>query len=236
MLFEEFSDVTMGPSQAPGRVNPVSKLASSDMDMKTCGGLFLRFFSSGFVKWVSQGQLVYSDTSMAFLSNTRCLNDKVCGIQYLESRQLMPSQGHQASTTTTDSASLLAHDYLEINELQAFCQFAGAHGVRALESRLLSQVQESALEIKRCLSNNSATLLKVSRRMAQPTAWLEAVKKLTGLDDLFRHAVLIGSILKLRRILYHALQQTLQSRIPFLKSAVQQVCRSGCQRTAPGGG
>ncbi|XXQ39010.1 CYRIA/CYRIB Rac1 binding domain-containing protein [Plasmodiophora brassicae] len=209
VLFEEFSDVTMGPSQAPGRVNPVSKLASSDMDMKTCGGLFLRFFSSGFVKWVSQGQLVYSDTSMAFLSNTRCLNDK----------------GHQASTTTTDSASLLAHDYLEINELQAFCQFAGAHGVRALESRLLSQVQESALEIKRCLSNNSATLLKVSRRMAQPTAWLEAVKKLTGLDDLFRHAVLIGSILKLRRILYHALQQTLQSRIPFLKSAVQQVRR-----------
>lgn len=82
-----------------------------------------------------------------------------------------------------------------------------------------SQVQE----LKKLVLQNKEVLVMLRTNFDKPETMKELSKRLSSVDNVLQRMTIIGVILSFRSLLYEALNDQLEERIPFLYSTIQDV-------------
>lgn len=108
-----------------------------------------------------------------------------------------------------------------MNELRALADLIGPYGMKLLNETLMWHIASQVQELKKLVAANKEVLLLLRTHFDKPEIMKEQSKRLHNVENVLQRMTIVGVILNFQRIAQLALQEVLESRVPFLLNSVQ---------------
>lgn len=96
--------------------------------------------------------------------------------------------------------------YTDISELQALCSLIGAFGMKQLSDNLMSAVSQSAIEMKRLVTECKTELNIIRNKTHLPDQCAMSFSRIRTMGEFISHSKMVGAILAFRQLLGEASQ------------------------------
>lgn len=118
---------------------------------------------------------------------------------------------------------MIAENYTDRRELQALCQLIGPYGVRTIDQLLLRVVTEQVAALKQLVTSNNDALQNLMYVWSDRIKSSEFSQRLRNPDELLARTIYIGVILSFRRLLFAALSDVMERRVPFISNCIKNL-------------
>jgi len=120
-----------------------------------------------------------------------------------------------------DTQGSNAEDYFSPSELIALCRIIGPSGVRVMDTDLIKKATKNLEVLKMIFEKNTTLLKKIDmRKFYGIKQWAAVITKISGLDELVKNSISLGSILLFRKTLRDALSKVMRKEAPFESNSV----------------
>lgn len=159
---------------------------------KTVAALYIQWYSEVLLRRVSAGNICFSLNQRAFVS-----------------------------LTAEGAIPFNAEEFSDVNELRALADLIGPYGMKLLNETLMWHIASQVQELKKLVAANKEVLLLLRTHFDKPEIMKEQSKRLHNVENVLQRMTIVGVILNFQRIAQLALQEVLESRVPFLLNSVQ---------------
>lgn len=118
---------------------------------------------------------------------------------------------------------LKSERWCDITELKALCTLAGPYGVRCVDNRLLTLLQQHVGALRDMIKDQVPLLTDLRKRFNERAFWVDKTPAFPKqvLDKFFRHSVIIGCVLRFRQLLREGLSEAVREKTPFIWDTVR---------------
>ncbi|XP_065198542.1 nck-associated protein 1-like isoform X2 [Sycon ciliatum] len=113
-----------------------------------------------------------------------------------------------------------AEMYTDPTELKALCELVGAYGIRHIGDECIDLIVSQVNEIKKLLITNKDLLHNIRGNSDKIEVCCDWIKKLNGTEELLQRLTIVGTILNFRKLLFSAMKEVLNKRVPFVMNSV----------------
>lgn len=101
--------------------------------------------------------------------------------------------------------------------MRCLCELIGSQGVQFLDTKLSKMISNSVLAMKEIINANQVLIEKMKLNIEQDLKnFIDVGKKLSSVEDFTDYSISIGFISKFRELLFSAMADVFESKIPVL--------------------